>query len=70
MKPTVPVNNFVHKPSENFVAAFPEELQSGMDVEHQKFGFGKILAMEGANDGKMATIFFKMRDRKIITQIC
>ena len=64
VKPTVPVNNFVHKPSENFVAAFPEELQSGMDVEHQKFGFGKILAMEGANDGKMATIFFQNAGQK------
>jgi len=64
VKPVAPVSNYIHKPSTDFVAAFPEELQSGMDVEHQKFGFGKILAMEGSNDGKMATIFFQQAGQK------
>lgn len=64
VKPVAPVSNYIHKPSLDFVAAFPEELQSGMDIEHQKFGFGKILAMEGSNDGKMATIFFQQAGQK------
>ncbi|MEZ5012836.1 MAG: 3'-5' exonuclease [Chitinophagales bacterium] len=52
-------SQFVHTPSENFSPAFPDELMTGMEVEHQKFGFGKIVAMEGAQEGKIATIFFQ-----------
>ena len=54
----------MHKASENFNAAFPEELETGMQVEHQKFGFGKIVAMEGNNEGKMATIAFQNAGEK------
>jgi DNA helicase-2/ATP-dependent DNA helicase PcrA len=64
VRPQAPVNNYMHKASENFNAAFPEELQTGMQVEHQKFGFGKITAMEGNNEGKMATIVFQNAGEK------
>jgi DNA helicase-2/ATP-dependent DNA helicase PcrA len=58
---------YVHKPSANFSAVFPEELQVGMEVEHQKFGFGNIISMEGSNDAKMATIqFHKAGQKKIL----
>src|SRR5206468_464435 len=36
-----------HTPSPNFNADNPMEMQIGMEVEHQKFGFGKITALEG-----------------------
>jgi DNA helicase-2/ATP-dependent DNA helicase PcrA len=29
-----------------------------MDVEHQKFGFGKIMALEGGANNRIATIQF------------
>ncbi len=64
VRPQVPVNNYMHKASANFSPAFPEELHAGMEVEHQKFGFGKITAMEGNNEGKMATIHFKNAGEK------
>jgi len=34
------------------------KLQNGMDVRHEKFGDGKVTAMEGAGANKIATIFF------------
>jgi DNA helicase-2/ATP-dependent DNA helicase PcrA len=34
-------------------------LQTGMDVLHEKFGEGKVIAMEGAGINKIATIFFE-----------
>ena len=47
--------------------AFPEELKAGMEVEHQKFGFGTISALEGQNDGLMATInFHKAGQKKLL----
>lgn len=64
VKAPVQHDNYVHQISTDFTPAFPEELQSGMEIEHQKFGFGKIIAMEGNNDGKMATIFFHKSGQK------
>ncbi len=63
-KPVAPVQQYVHAPSANFQAAFPEELKVGMEVEHQKFGFGTIAAMEGQNEGLMATINFHRSGQK------
>ncbi len=40
----------------------PTEIQAGMKVLHMKFGEGKVLAIDGANDGRVATIFFKDLD--------
>ena len=47
-----------HTPSANFVIAQPSELQQGMKVEHQKFGFGKILSVEGNPNNRIAAIEF------------
>lgn len=55
---------YQHKVSENFNLAMPNELAIGIKVEHQKFGFGKITALEGNSDGKMATIQFNMAGEK------
>ena len=35
-----------------------EEIQSGMEVEHDRFGKGKVLNVEGDGPNKKATIFF------------
>jgi DNA helicase II / ATP-dependent DNA helicase PcrA len=45
-------------PSENFVPDDVKLLQPGMEIEHQKFGMGKILNLEGAGDSRIATMFF------------
>ena len=45
-------------PSANFQADDPAELAPGMKVEHQKFGFGQILTVEGGALNKIATIDF------------
>jgi DNA helicase-2/ATP-dependent DNA helicase PcrA len=47
-----------HTPSANFIADDPSEIQSGMKVEHQKFGFGQVLSIEGAANNPIATIDF------------
>jgi DNA helicase-2/ATP-dependent DNA helicase PcrA len=35
-----------------------EDIQSGMEVEHDRFGKGKVLNVEGNGPNKKATIFF------------
>jgi DNA helicase-2/ATP-dependent DNA helicase PcrA len=35
-----------------------EEIQNGMEVEHDKFGKGKVLNLEGDGPNRKATIFF------------
>lgn len=48
-----------HKPSGDFKADDPMTMEIGMEVEHQKFGFGKILQLEGGANNRIATIEFK-----------
>ncbi|MGO4294193.1 ATP-dependent helicase [Chitinophaga sp. RAB17] len=47
-----------HVPSDNFTPDDPAGMEPGMQVEHQKFGFGTIAAMEGAPNNRIATIIF------------
>lgn len=55
-----------HVPSENFVASETGELQEGQKVEHQKFGFGMIVKLEGAAHNPIATILFDLNGEKKI----
>ena len=59
---TVPVFNkpeYNHKPSSDFAADDYTLIQTGMEVEHQRFGVGKVIHLEGNSRDKMATIFFQ-----------
>lgn len=47
-----------HTPSADFKADNPMEMEVGMEVEHLKFGFGKIQALEGGANNRIATIEF------------
>jgi len=47
-----------HTPSANFVADDVAGMEVGMQVEHQKFGFGKILTIEGGLNNRIASIEF------------
>jgi DNA helicase-2/ATP-dependent DNA helicase PcrA len=48
-----------HVPTAGFSPSDTSNLQVGMDVEHERFGFGKVLTLEGKNPDVKATIFFK-----------
>lgn len=56
----------VHVPSENFKPDDPSTFEAGMEVEHQKFGFGKILRLEGNPNNRIATISFRQAGEKKI----
>lgn len=49
----------VHKPSADFKADDPMAMEVGMEIEHQKFGFGKITSLEGGANNRIATIEFQ-----------
>jgi len=47
-----------HIPSANFTVSDPEQMEEGMQVEHQKFGIGTIAKLEGGAHNRIATINF------------
>jgi DNA helicase-2/ATP-dependent DNA helicase PcrA len=47
-----------HTPSPDFVQDDATAMDAGMQVEHQKFGFGKILTVEGGTANRIASIDF------------
>ncbi len=55
-----------HKPSENFMASDTSNLQSGQKVEHQKFGFGTVVKVEGSAHNPIANIDFAHNGEKKI----
>jgi DNA helicase-2/ATP-dependent DNA helicase PcrA len=48
-----------HIPTAGFAPDAAHEFQNGMDVEHEKFGFGKIVNLEGTLPDVKATVFFQ-----------
>ncbi|RYY60223.1 MAG: ATP-dependent DNA helicase [Chitinophagaceae bacterium] len=55
-----------HKPSEDFAASDTTNLKEGQKVEHQKFGFGQVVKMEGAAHNPIATVKFDTNGEKKI----
>jgi DNA helicase II / ATP-dependent DNA helicase PcrA len=55
-----------HSPSEDFIASDTSNLQEGQKVEHQKFGFGEVIKMEGAAHNPIATVQFELNGEKKI----
>ncbi|KGE15818.1 ATP-dependent helicase [Sphingobacterium deserti] len=53
-----------HVPSEGFAPSDTAGLQVGMQVEHERFGFGKVVNLEGNKPDIKATIFFKELGQK------
>ena len=47
-----------HQPSADFRADDPMTMEIGMQVEHQKFGFGTIKTLEGGANNRIAAIDF------------
>jgi DNA helicase-2/ATP-dependent DNA helicase PcrA len=63
--PTAP-KVIAHIPSSNFAPSDTSELQPGQKVEHQKFGFGEVLKMEGSAHNPIATVKFEHNGEKKI----
>lgn len=55
-----------HNPSPDFVASDTSGLQIGQKVEHQKFGFGEVIGMEGSTHNPIATVKFQYNGEKKI----
>ena len=67
LPPKPPVTQpIVHLPSADFKPSDTSELRAGQKVEHQKFGFGEVLKMEGAAHNPIATIKFQLNGEKKI----
>jgi len=55
-----------HVPSPDFVASDTSNLQVGQKIEHQKFGFGEVIKMEGSAHNPVATVKFELNGEKKI----
>ncbi len=55
-----------HVPSADFEASDTSALKEGQKVEHQKFGFGEVMKMEGAAHNPIATVKFEHNGEKKI----
>ncbi len=67
LKPQSPYPKVVeHTPSGDFVASDTSALKAGQKVEHQKFGFGEVVKMEGAAHNPIATVKFEHNGEKKI----
>jgi DNA helicase II / ATP-dependent DNA helicase PcrA len=62
----VPAKVKEHVPSADFAASDTSDLKEGQKVEHQKFGFGEVLKMEGAAHNPIATVKFEHNGEKKI----
>ncbi len=56
----------VHRPSANFTASDPGQLKEGMRVEHQKFGYGTVEALDLNGANKKAKIQFEIGGEKTL----
>lgn len=48
-----------HVPTPGFAPSDTSKLQVGQEVEHERFGFGKVINLEGNKPDIKATVFFK-----------
>ncbi|MBK7410590.1 MAG: UvrD-helicase domain-containing protein [Saprospirales bacterium] len=60
-KRKTPANQLMADPK-TFKPSPSDQIQTGMKVLHLKFGEGKVLAIDGGRDNRVATIFFQGSD--------
>jgi len=51
-------SNVVNRPTSSHNASDPDEIQEGMKVEHQRFGTGMVVKVEGEGQNKKAKVKF------------
>ena len=66
LTPNVKQQTKEHIPSADFKPSDTSKLQVGHKVEHQKFGFGQVMKMEGAAHNPIATVRFEHNGEKKI----
>jgi DNA helicase-2/ATP-dependent DNA helicase PcrA len=64
--PKPAVRMIEHQPSPDFLPSDTSNLQVGQKVEHQKFGFGEVVTMEGSAHNPVATVKFQYNGEKKI----
>jgi DNA helicase-2/ATP-dependent DNA helicase PcrA len=62
--PTIKIKE--HIPSPDFAPSDTSNLKEGQKIEHQKFGFGEVVKMEGAAHNPVATVKFEHNGEKKI----
>lgn len=65
-KPKPKTPTYTHTPSDDFQPDNPADLQTGMTVEHQRFGFGKVVNIDGNPDNRIAMVQFQKAGSKRI----
>lgn len=65
-KPAASANAPTHNPSSNFAPSPVHLLAAGQKVEHQKFGFGRVIQIEDATGDKRAKIQFDTVGEKVL----
>jgi DNA helicase-2/ATP-dependent DNA helicase PcrA len=55
-----------HVPSPDFAASDSAAIREGNKVEHQKFGFGEVMKLEGSTHNPIATVKFDLNGEKKI----
>jgi ATP-dependent DNA helicase UvrD/PcrA len=55
-----------HTPTDGFAPSDTSNLQEGQRIEHQKFGFGEVIKMEGSAHNPVATVKFEYNGEKKI----
>jgi DNA helicase-2/ATP-dependent DNA helicase PcrA len=66
ISPKPSVKSVEHIPSPDFVASDTSGLEAGQRVEHQKFGFGEVIKLEGSAHNPIATVKFELNGEKKI----
>ncbi len=64
--PKAPAKSIEHTPSADFSPSDTSDLKEGQKVEHQKFGFGEVIKMEGSAHNPIATVKFDVNGEKKI----
>lgn len=64
--PKAAIKTVEHIPSPDFLPSDTSNLQAGQRVEHQKFGFGEVIKMEGSAHNPVATVKFEHNGEKKI----
>jgi len=59
-------NQVVNRVSSSQNASNPDDIQMGMQVEHQRFGKGKVVSVEGQGANKKAKVQFKEGTKQLI----
>jgi len=60
------IKTIEHNPSPDFVPSDTSDLRVGQKVEHQKFGYGEVVSMEGSTHNPIATVKFQYNGEKKI----